>query len=165
MVVRGGEEIRRRQAEFVSDHPYDTAFVGQQTAHVMHRDGWHDRIMKVLIYPFGASQELGTTEFETSPSVVESVAGPAGCYAIFPNSTMNHRAISSKGMAERPAIQLSFLISGVGRRATTFTSHCANFPIAPSVIGLADSDAQRQLKEELASLMTLSRAAKTPGGV
>jgi hypothetical protein len=77
-----------------------------------HSDRWPPAIKKIMIYPSGASLEKGTTEMELRNGERRIVDGPKGCWIVFENSTLNHRAfVPNRNGPPRPTIELSILPS------------------------------------------------------
>ncbi|MGH7816253.1 MAG: hypothetical protein ACREOR_02590 [Candidatus Binatia bacterium] len=61
-----------------------------------HTDGFPNEICKLMVYPFGANMDAGTTQFRYPNGSERHIEGPPGVYAIFKNSAIVHRGIASK---------------------------------------------------------------------
>lgn len=59
-----------------------------------HMDGMPPEICKLMVYPRGASPELGTTEFIYRDGSRRTIEGPPGTYTIIKNSAFYHRGIA-----------------------------------------------------------------------
>lgn len=78
-----------------------------------HRDGFPFSSWKLMIYPFGASFEKGTTEF-VSQGNLQHVDGPKGTWFLFKNSEIDHRTIAPPlvhGAEDRLIIELTLVPS------------------------------------------------------
>ena len=71
-----------------------------------HTDGMPEEICKLMLYPFGANENAGTTEFRYADGSFRRVEGPPGVYAIFRNSSIVHRGIASR-QKERVVVELT----------------------------------------------------------
>ena len=75
-----------------------------------HSDMWPLSIKKLIIYPSGASEQLGSTEFRLRSGEQAVVTGDKGTWAIFENTAIIHQAIGPKrGSPPRPTIELAIL--------------------------------------------------------
>jgi len=61
-----------------------------------HTDGMPDEICKLMVYPFGADMDIGTTQFQYPDGSERNIEGPRGVYAIIKNSAFIHRGIAPK---------------------------------------------------------------------
>jgi len=61
-----------------------------------HTDGMPNEICKLMVYPFGANMDVGTTQFQYPDGSERIIEGPRGLYAIIKNSAFIHRGIAPK---------------------------------------------------------------------
>ncbi len=61
-----------------------------------HTDGMPNEICKLMVYPYGADMEAGTTQFRYPDGSERHVDGPPGVFAIIKNSAISHRGIAAK---------------------------------------------------------------------
>jgi hypothetical protein len=90
-----------------------------------HLDGFPEQICKLMIYPFGADAERGTTEFRYDDGSARLITGPPGVYAIFKNSSIMHRGIAPTSgrrivveLTIAPAPAMDLRIANGGANAT-----------------------------------------------
>lgn len=77
----------------------------EAAAHAWHMDGFPLKVLKIMIYPFGANVERGTTEI-ILPDGSTTVEGPPGFWILFKNSELLHRGIAPKS-ADRLIIEIT----------------------------------------------------------
>ena len=71
-----------------------------------HIDGMPNEICKLMLYPYGANMDAGTTQFRYPDGSKRHIEGPPVVYAIIKNSAIFHRGIAAK-LGNRVVVELT----------------------------------------------------------
>lgn len=75
-------------------------------ANSWHTDGFPTSVLKIMIYPNGASSDVGTTELVLKSGSTLTLQGPPGLWLLFKNSELLHRGVAPK-TGERLGVEVT----------------------------------------------------------
>lgn len=99
-------------------------------ANSWHTDGFPPSVLKIMVYPFGASVETGTTEMFLGDGSLLSLEGPPGTWVLFKNSQLSHRGIAPNN-GDRLVVEITLMPSLRSDMRPVFAGSNAQYPRSP----------------------------------